>query len=208
MTRYVWRVSPARRRSRTAIAESRANLREGHAYRTSADRRGRSAPHLLRLRNVCRRRRNLPKRARARLDQRHASVGQPPARAAGLERTALRSIGVVFILWPPRTAAGRKTAPHHRHHQTSPRRYERHDAPGCAALCARRGREIGGRIRFLLASEHDFSSGSFGFGRHSGLRFRHHKEVKPKPNDGDPGKRKERRAVPCLDNHDSGERGG
>ena len=142
------------------------------------------------------------------LDQRHASVGQPPARAAGLERTALRSIGVVFILWPPRTAAGRKTAPHHRHHQTSPRRYERHDAPGCAALCARRGREIGGRIRFLLASEHDFSSGSFGFGRHSGLRFRHHKEVKPKPNDGDPGKRKERRAVPCLDNHDSGERGG
>jgi hypothetical protein len=142
MTRYVWRVSPARRRSRTAIAESRANLREGHAYRTSADRRGRSAPHLLRLRNVCRRRRNLPKRARARLDQRHASVGQPPARAAGLERTALRSIGVVFILWPPRTAAGRKTAPHHRHHQTSPRRYERHGASGCAALCARRGREI------------------------------------------------------------------
>jgi hypothetical protein len=66
------------------------------------------------------------------------------------------------------------------------------------------------RIAFyeLLGSEHRFASGRFGFGRHAALCFGHHKEIERKPNDGDTGKRKEGRAVPCLDNHDSSERGG
>src|SRR5690349_7641260 len=59
----------------------------------------------------------------------------------------------------------------------------------------------------LLGSERGFALNSFGFGRHSAPRFGHHKGIKPKPNDGDAGKRKERRAIACLDNHDSSERG-
>jgi hypothetical protein len=125
---------------------SDATLREGHAYPTIACHRGSGSLRLLRQRNACRRRRNVSKRAGARLDQRHASVGQPHARAAGPERAALRSSGVVFTRRPPRTVAGHaadlETARRHRPHQTSSRRYGCHDAPGCSALRGRRDREI------------------------------------------------------------------
>ena len=77
----------------------------------------------------------------------------------------------------------------------------RNRACGCLA-----GRQEENRLA-LLGSERGFALNRFGFGRHSAPRFGHHKGIKPKPNDGDAGKRKERRAIACLDNHDSSERG-
>jgi hypothetical protein len=123
---------------------SDANSREGHAFPTIARHRGSGSLRLLRQRNACSRRRNVSKRAGARVDQRHASVGQPHARAAGPERAALRSSGVVFTRRPPRAVPGHaadpETARHYRPHQTSSRRYGCH--PGCSALHGRRDREI------------------------------------------------------------------
>jgi hypothetical protein len=71
-------------------------LRVLRAYPTIARHRGGRSLRLFRRRSTCRRRQNVSKRAGARLDQRHASVGQSPVRATGPERAALRSSGVVF----------------------------------------------------------------------------------------------------------------
>ena len=109
------------------------------------DRGGRSL-RLFRRRSTYRRRQNVSKRAGARLDQRHASVGQSPVRATGPERAALRSSGVVFTRRRSRTvgrhAAAPEAARRHPPHQTSSRRYGCHDTPGCAALRGRRDGEI------------------------------------------------------------------
>jgi hypothetical protein len=124
-------------------------LRVLHAYPTIARRRGGRSLRLFRRRSTYRRRQNVSKRAGARLDQRHASVGQSPVRATGPERAALRSSGVVFTRRRSRTvgrhAAAPEAARRHPPHQTSSRRYGCHDTPGCAALRGRRDGEIESR---------------------------------------------------------------
>lgn len=75
---------PVRRRLRTAIAGSFANLREGDAYRTIAYHRGRSFPHLLRPRNAWRRRRSI-RRADV-IDGAATRIIPPRREADGLSR--------------------------------------------------------------------------------------------------------------------------
>jgi hypothetical protein len=162
--------------TRHAISGSRpcANVLLGckHAGRPcvldDARRRGGNCHCLCRLRNACRRRRNIPNPASARLDRCRVSVGNPCSPTASTKRAALGAVGVAFTRRPPCTgvrsrpsytsdstrqseysvAAGVHTADRagrdHGHHQTDARRFECQDASRCTALRTRDNRQIDG----------------------------------------------------------------